>query len=207
MAAEFRCKCGQPSTGKGRPCSGCACGAKVKNSRGIPDRPATCGQWPVAGGKRCRKHGGNTPQAKAAAWERVIEAEVRTACGRLDIRPIDDPLTALLEHAGVVSAWESHIRLEMLALPEYVYNGGAHLGEQERALVRVWERASDAKTKVLAACARLGIADRLAAISEAQAERLLSALEAALAAAGVSDPDALNQARMAAGRHLAVVAS
>lgn len=193
------CRCGRPAPTLGKPCEECRCGAKSRGGTSV------CGMWPINGGTRCRVHGGASPRARAKARERVLEAEVEKALKKLNVQPVDDPLTALLEHAGVVSAWEEHIRLEVLKLREYVYDGGVHLGERERAVVNIWERASQAKTHVLGLCARLGIADRLAAISEAQAERVIGAIDAALAAAGIDDPLKLADAHSAAGRHLAVV--
>lgn len=206
-SSEPRCRCGQPTAKKGAPCAACQCGARNKNSRGAEGIPPTCTQWPIEGGPRCRMHGGATPQAKAAARERIIEAELRATCGRLKLVPIDDPLTALLEHASVVCAWELHTREQVLALSDYVYDGGAHLGEQERALVKIWERAADRKGKVLVELVRAGISERLVAITESQAERLIGALEAAFATIPGADHAVLEAARMAAGRHLAAVAS
>jgi hypothetical protein len=77
--------------------SGDRCGAKLRGKQA----GKTCANSPNEGGKRCWRHGGNSPQAKAAAARRVAEAEARETMARA-VRtlglPIDiDPGKALLD--------------------------------------------------------------------------------------------------------------
>ena len=79
-------------------------------------------------------------------------------------------------------------------------------GEQLRSEVALYERAMDRCMQVLAACARLRIDERLAAISELQAETLFRAVNAGFAAAGVREPEVLAAARRVVARELRVIA-
>lgn len=56
------------------------CGAKLKGKRA----GELCQTVPVKGARRCRQHGGSSPQAKAKARERIIEADARQILGRID---------------------------------------------------------------------------------------------------------------------------
>lgn len=80
------------------------------------------------------------------------------------------------------------------------YRGGA--GEQLRAEVALYERAMDRLGKFLSDFGRLRVDERLAKISERQADTVIGAIEAALNAAGVRDQGQRTAAKEAAARHL-----
>ncbi|WP_327066887.1 hypothetical protein [Kitasatospora sp. NBC_01302] len=122
----------------------------------------------------------------------------------LDVAPVDDPLTALMQLAGQVLAWQEATADLVNRLGDQVRYEGMAGGEQLRAEVQLYERSMDRAEKVLSSIARLNIEERLAQISEAQADRVLAAIDAALAAAGLAGAEA-TRARQVAARHLRAV--
>jgi len=148
----------------------------------------------------CRYHGGAAPQAKAAAVRRQVEVEARQVLAELGVSPVADPFEALLKLAGQVLAWQAATAALVNRLDGIRYQG-ANGAEQLRAEVALYERAMDRAVTVLSAIARLNIDERLVAVTERQADAVVSAINAALEAAGV-DGDQAEQARRAAARHL-----
>lgn len=150
----------------------------------------------------CKFHGGNAPQAKAAAVRRRVEAEARVVLAELGVAPVEDPLAQLLQLAGEVLAWQHATAVLVNQLDSIRYQAGS--GEQLRAEIVLYERAMDRAVNVLAAIARLNIDERLVAVTEKQADAVVGALNAALEAAGVGGEQA-EAARRAAARHLRLV--
>ncbi|OPG03073.1 hypothetical protein B1R27_30105 [Streptomyces sp. GKU 895] len=151
----------------------------------------------------CRKHGGASPQARAAAKRRQLEADAYRLLADLDVTPVGDPLAALLKLGGQVIAWQEATARLVNELESIRYRAGNGT-EQLRAEVALFERATDRACSVLATIARLNIDERLTIVSERQAEAVIGAVEAALAAAGVSGDQAV-EGRQAAARHLRLV--
>jgi hypothetical protein len=106
----------------------------------------------------------------------------------------------LLKLAGQVLAWQESTATLVNGLEEVRYEGATG-AEQLRAEVALYERAMDRAVAVLAAIARLNIEERLARVTERQADAVIDAIDAALAAAGVTGQDAA-RAKQAAARHL-----
>lgn len=153
---------------------------------------------------RCRLHGGNTRNQRAAARAEKAEQDAHRLLAQLDVQPVADPFAALSRLAGQVLAWQEAISGIVNNLGDRVrYEGGAG-AEQLRAEIALYERAMDRTGSVLGMIAKLNIEDRMARVTERQADALVSALEAALAAAGVTGPQA-DDARKAAARHLRAV--
>jgi len=188
---------------------------------------------PENAGQRCRKpsepgqnvcsaHGGRAPQARAAAAKRMVEADLMELAESLVGAPVDNPLTELANLAGRARAWMELLqgRVEKLldgaAAEEdqgeqdgagskskgIRYQAGA--GEQLRAEVALYERSMDRLGKFLADYGRLGIDERLAKITETQAEKVIAAIDAALVHAGVTGKTA-TEAKQVAARHLRAV--
>lgn len=154
-----------------------------------------CLNPPMHAQKVCAKHGGRAPQAKRAAAARILEREVAATMERLDGRPVDNPLTELAAVGGRARAWmnlmESRVQ-KLLATDDTEvgksgdgirYRGGA--GEQLRAEVALYERAMDRLGRFLVDYGRLNIDDRLARITEKQAELVEKALLAVLGEMGL----------------------
>jgi hypothetical protein len=152
----------------------------------------------------CRLHGGNTRNQRTAARAAQADSEARQVLATLDVTPVGDPFTALSRLAGQVLAWQEAISSIVNHLGDRVRYEGASGSEQLRAEIALYERAMDRTGHVLGMIAKLNIEDRMARVTERQADALVSALEAALAAAGVTGT-AADDARKAAARHLRAV--
>lgn len=159
-----------------------------------------CQAYPVRGATVCVAHGGKAPQVKAKAKQRVAEQQARAELARLNLAPVDDPLTALAGVTAEVLAWKDNLAAKVNELTSLRYKTEG--GEQLRAEVALWERALDRCERFLTAMARLNIDERLAAIAEAQAQAVMDAIRIGLEAAGVDSGQ--RQVALAAVRdHLA----
>lgn len=178
-------KCGQQHVAT---VGGPGCSGHKKN--GSP-----CLNAPMHNQKVCGFHGGRAPQNKRAAAGRALEREISLALERLDGRPIDNPLEELAAVGGRARAWmnlmESRVQ-KLLAADDdggaesgdgIRYRGGA--GEQLRSEVALYERAMDRMGRFLTDYGRLNIDDRLARITEKQAELVEKALLATLGEMGM----------------------
>ncbi|MFI2078689.1 hypothetical protein [Streptomyces triculaminicus] len=193
----------------------CALHAGMQPVTPIPSRRCTahrstdgeqCANWSLKGQTVCRYHGGNARHAKVAAQRRIaeaaVEAQARRTLAALGADPVDNPLVALSELAGEVMGFKNALAERVNELSSIRYTGDA--GEQIRAEVLLYERAMDRAASVLGTIARLNIDERLAAISEKQAEAVVRAIDAALAHAGVTGPLATEAKQVAARRLRAV---
>lgn len=163
---------------------------------------ARCRRSAIEGGTVCRYHGGKAPQVQAAAATRVAESKVLELLKDFDVQPVEDPLTELKLLAGQALAWRDLCAGQVAKLTSFRYD--ALGGEQLRAEVALWERALDRCATILTAIAKLNLDQRLAVISERQADAVVRAVDAALAAAGL-DGEPAQRARAVAARELRVV--
>ena len=179
------------------------CWARSKKKDG-----GQCGSIAMIGQNVCRMHGGaaaqNLKKAKQRVAEAAVEEETRRALAVLDVAPVDNPLTALSEVAGQILAWKDRLSFRVNALNNEIRYSDDKGGEQLRAEVALYERALDRSVTVLGTIARLNIDERLAAISEKQADVVITAIEAALAHAGITGDRAV-EAKKVAARHLRAV--
>jgi hypothetical protein len=154
--------------------------------------PGTCRNPVKAEGLRCRYHGGVLPRVQHKAVERQVESDLAQLLERYDSGPVTNPLEALLELAGEVLAWKTHIgdRVARLQAEEWRWEG--RLAEQTRAEVTLYERALDRAGSLLVSVARLDLDERVARlnarVTELQGLTLLAALEATLADLGLDAP-------------------
>lgn len=174
-----------------------------KKCKGHVSGGRPCKAWAMHGQDVCRVHGGSSPQARAKAAERLAEAKLRRVFAATGHQPVDDPLTELSKLAGEVVAWKNFLADRVAELERLRYTGVGT--EQIRGEVQLFERALDRCAAVLGMIARLNIDERLARVTERQADALLHALEAALAHAGVTGERAV-EAKQVAARQLRVVA-
>lgn len=195
------------------------CTATASGGFTRPERKGErCKKWAMAGQTVCDHHGGMAEQNRIAGARRVAEAKLQAQAADMVGVPVDNPLTELAGLAGRARAWMDLMqgRVEILLTatdPTAAEDGGENgiryrggAGEQLRAEVALYERAMDRLGKFLADYGRLGIDERLARISERQADTVIAAIEAALNAAEVRDPGLRIAAKKAAGRHLQRVA-
>jgi hypothetical protein len=132
----------------------------------------------MIGADKCRMHIGR----RSAAVK--LEAEAANALARLDLPPVEDPLSELARVCAQVLGWKDRMAATVNSLSSLRYEGEGS-GEQLRAEVALWERALDRCERFLTAMARLNIDERLARISEARAEVIMSVFTAALERAGI----------------------
>lgn len=181
------------------------CGAQKR--QGAPGETCTfVAGWGTdhVGTGRCRLHGGNTRNQRTAARTQQAEQEARALLAELEVPAVDNPFTALARLAGQIVAWQETMAGIVNRLGERLRYESAVGTEQLRAEIALYERAMDRSAQVLGMIARLNIEDRMARVSERQAEIVVSAIEAALASAGVTGREA-DAARKVAARHLRAV--
>lgn len=166
------------------------CSAKRKNGQ-------PCNGPAMRGSDKCRMHAGK----RAAVVKLDVEAGQMLA--RLDLPPVEDPLSELAKVCGQVLGWKDMLasRVNELRSLRYSTEGG----EQLRAEVALWERSLDRCERFLTAMARLNIDERLARISEAQAVAILEVFTAALERAGI-EGDLLERVLTAADEEFAAKA-
>jgi hypothetical protein len=178
------------------------CGARKRNGNGTCTQAAGWGtDHPGIG--CCKLHGGSTPKQIVGAERVRAEREVRAVLAELDVQDVADPISGLLRLAGQVLAWQEATAALVNEL-DSVRVKTANGVEQLRAEVALYERAMDRAASVLAAIARLNLEERLARVTERQADAVIAAIDAALAVVGVSGERAV-EAKQAAARHLRAV--
>jgi len=150
-----------------------SCGARKKQGEGTCQQTAGWGTDHPGFG-RCKLHGGCTPDHRNAATEERARREL----ARLNLPPVEDPLTELARIAAEVVAWKDAIGGKVNELTSLRYEADQG-GEQLRSEVALWERALDRCERFLTAMARLNIDERLARISEAQAAAVIAAIAVA----------------------------
>lgn len=154
------------------------CGAKTKTTGG------TCRNFLEEEQLRCKLHGGASPQARLKQAERVLEKQVQHAIAGMDIRPVDNPLTALSQLAGEIIAWKDLLASHVALLKDNLRYSGEH-AEQIRGEVTLYERGMDRAVAVLAKIAQLKIDERLAAITESQVQQMSRMLDGTLDVLGL----------------------
>jgi len=168
------------------------CRGHTKDSRGDQGtRGNPCRSTPMVGQLVCYKHGGNTPQAKAGAQQRIaaIEAEkvLKRRLGDIDNRrEIRDPTIALARLAGELEQAKD-AALDMVAeldSPLLVSPAGYDI----HPYVKLYERLVGQYRGLLVDMAKVDIGDRIANVEEITAQLHFAAVLAALADAGVDSP-------------------
>lgn len=150
----------------------------------------------------CSFHGGKAPQVQAKAAVNRAEQDLRRVWAALEHPPVDDPLRELQLLTGELLAWKELLRARIGELTTIGYRGMT--SEQVRAEVQLYRDAVSQLGSLLTSIAKLRIDERLARIDERQAEIVLSAIDAGLAAADL-DHTTRHVVRTTAGRHLVLV--
>lgn len=196
------------------------CGAR--NRAGQP-----CKLYPITGGRVCRMHGGKAPQVRAAAARRVVEADAIKAVSAMGSwSPVTDPLSALADVAGEVTAVKNFLRglvdeivrreqaadaspisgaMDRLTGAETLRSVDDKGGEQLNAKFQAYMNMLDRTVSTLATIAKLNIDERMARLDAARAELVMEALRRALAELGLAG-EAQTRGIETFGRHLKVVA-
>jgi hypothetical protein len=113
---------------------------------------------------------------------------VRAELARLDVTPVEDPLTELQKLAGEVLAWKNALAARLNELTSVRYE--TQFGEELRSEVALFKRAMDRCERVLVAMAKLNLDARLVRLSEEQGSLVSEVLRLVLAELGI-DPEAV----------------
>ena len=98
---------------------------------------------------------------------------------RENLIPVEDPLLQLQLLAAEVVRWKELLGDKVEELESWTFDD-AHEHEDVRAVLAAYERSLEHAHRVLVDMARLGIDERLARITEKQAETLIRVIEAVL---------------------------
>lgn len=161
------------------------CTAKSKSTG---DR---CKRQAIAGGTVCRTHGGKAPQVAEAARRRLMAAEAGEQLARLGVTiettPVEVLEAMLYEAAGNVTVLR-HLAAD-LGLDVYgdlYHENGSPSGRAlPHVLVVMYNDERDRLAKLAEACFKLGLDERRVRLAEAQVERFLTAVTAAVTDAGL----------------------
>jgi|GEM_PF-2544661 len=151
------------------------CGARTRSG-------GTCGQCAMAGQRRCRYHGGASPQALRAAKYRIERARVSAALGRLGVavEGTADPLE-VLAHALSVASGDLHTMQGIVAKVE-----PTNASDQT---VRLYAETLDRASRLAKIAADTNLAERQATVADADALAMRAALERAMALVGLALDD------------------
>lgn len=151
----------------------------------------------MAGQRVCHLHGGKSPQAVAAAERRLEVANVGAELvERMGVSVETDPGDALLALVHQAQGCVAYLRARVAQLEEVHSPAGAH--EAEGGGFRGWHEAkphilvamygdwSDRLAHYAALALKAGVDERRVRLAEADAERLMTAVVAALGSAGLS---------------------
>jgi hypothetical protein len=160
-----------PSKGLCPLCGEVRCVGESSQKRG-----QRCRNRPIRGAVVCSTHGGNAPQVKAAAAARVAQEEAAALVKRLlhdaNAPPITDPGAALAEFGGV----QKNLLTTLGRLVDELGPGAA----DARALLTEYRGFAVLYERLLADMKRLGLAERVVELEEAQAQIVFIAFGRAL---------------------------
>lgn len=132
------------------------------------------------GAGHCKRHRGNTPSHRKQAHRMLAESRAAASLAEMGVTPIGNPLVAFADLAAEAVALKDHFAGLVAQLRNDLRYEDAKGGEQLRAEVALYERAMDRAAKLLAEWVRLGLEERMVAITQAQAERVITAIDAIL---------------------------
>lgn len=125
----------------------------------------------------CRFHGGHSPNAIAGAQVRAFEQKARALIFSYDEdrRQITDPFQELLNVASDMAAFRDAIKVLLNDMQDRITQdvggvGGGNTEETLRPVFVAYERAQERVATILAKIVQLGIEDRMARVTERQAE-------------------------------------
>ena len=159
------------------------CGAKTRSG-------GTCQNPPVNGATRCRMHGGALPQVKLKAARNTLSVRVAGELKSRDIEPVDDPVKELSRAVGETVAFRDICRDLLAEVTDGWTRTNPVAGNEEtKAAVQLYAAAQRDATRDLSTMVKLGIQDRVAAISEMKAAAWIAAMGRLVDLARTTDAD------------------
>lgn len=159
-----------------------------------------CRKRPEPGMEVCRMHGGATPNAKAGAAVRLLQAKINGELQRRGWEPVTDPVTHYAQLGGEALAFKDLAREQVNALEDWSLTIGAMMrqddevpeymamAEQAKAVVGVYERALDRCDKILASMLRIGLTHEALRMAQERPSREQAETLAAVIGLVLSDP-------------------
>lgn len=171
------------------------CGAKARGGNPCV-KPKGWGTT-HAGDGRCKQHGGASPQAERLGALRVQEKRLVAIVASLGLTVEKDPQTALLEAVWEAAGNVAFLRQEVQALGTALIGDtlgiaqregvAIPIGEEQRAIVKLYGEWTDRLVKYSKAAIDAGIAERQVKLAEAQGYAIRDLIEAVLAGMDVSE--------------------
>jgi hypothetical protein len=160
-----------------------------------------CQRAATAGTNVCTTHGALAPQVKAAAARRLAEARAREAISRMDIdiRPGQDPLTAMESALAETLALKDRLRAVVATLEDDQLRYAGRAGEQLRGEISAYMALLKDVSRQAESMIKLDISERRVRIEEAQALLLVGVIKNVL-----SDLDLTPEQKRVAGRSVSV---
>lgn len=170
-------RCGQPHGG----CRG-------HNRAGNP-----CGKPPKKGQRVCGNHGGDSPQALAAADRRIkireLEANINAILVKDGVTRIDDPFELMAQVAAEARDFKDALANRLAAIESIRYKASESGTEQLRAEVLLYERALDRTAKFLDILMKSSFEERRVRISEDTGRLIAAAFQQFIGAPGMAFTD------------------
>ena len=159
------------------------CGAMTRGG-------GTCQNHPAKGATRCRFHGGASPQVKLKAARNTLSVRVAGELKSRDIEPVDDPVKELSRAVGETVAFRDICRDLLAEVTDGWTRTNPVAGNEEtKAAVQLYAAAQRDATRDLSTMVKLGIQDRVAAISEMKAAAWIAAMGRLVDLARTTDTD------------------
>lgn len=153
-----------------------------------------CKAWAMRGQMVCYRHGGASPNGRAAGQRRIAEAEAaKTIASIADAPPLEsigDVYDWLLAIAGTARAW-GEILQERVSKLTKLGESTEYFGTQLQTDVILFERALDRSAKIGEALVRLDLEGRKQALDERTAGQLVAVLRLILGDLDLTDDQAM----------------